>query len=296
MTRLDLALVRLHPELSRRKAREVIEKGQVSVGGQTLLAAGAPVAPDAEIRWDPNRKARSRVRLSLPLLYADERILIVDKPAGLLSVPRHEGSHEDSVLERVREYVRRVRPRRPYVGAVHRLDRETSGALAVALDPAARAAMRALFRDHRIERTYVALAVGTPRADQGVVDEPIRDAYRGGRRGVARPGEKAREAVTRWRVRERLGAVSRLEVDLATGRQHQIRAHLAHVGLPILGDGVYGRGTPAGIPASRQMLHAARLGFVHPLTQARVAVESPLPDDFRRLLARLRRQAGSHLG
>src|SRR5687767_10711365 len=161
--RLDLALIRLHPELSRRKAREAIEKGQVDVDGRTVVEPGHAVKEAVSIRWDVHRKARSRARSSLPLLHEDEWVVVVDKPAGLLSVPATPGGLEDTVLARVMAYARHRRPGRPYAAAVHRLDRDTSGALAFALGPEARRALRDLFREHHIERHYLALVEGTPR-------------------------------------------------------------------------------------------------------------------------------------
>ena len=287
--RLDVALIRAHPALSRRKAREVIEKGQVTVDGATSLDAGRSVAGPEQIEWNPNRPARRRARSSLPLLYEDAQILVVDKPAGLLSVPSSpEATDEDTVLARVRDYVRHLRPRLPYVGLVHRLDRDTSGALAFALDPETRDALRALFRHHRIERRYLALVAGAPRGERGEVDLALRDEYEGGRRGVARAGEPARPALTRWRVVERFPAAALLEVELETGRQHQIRVHLAHVGLPVLGDRLYGKDATRLVAVSRQMLHAQRLGLTHPSTSQSLGVESPLPPDFEKALAALR--------
>lgn len=290
--RLDLALIRAHPELSRRKAREVIEKGQVTVDGATIVDAGRPVAGTERIEWDANRPARRRARSSLPLLYEDAQVLVVDKPAGLLSVPSSpEARDEDTVLARVRDYLRHLRPRQPYVGVVHRLDRDTSGALAFALDPETREALRSLFRHHRIERRYAALVAGVPRGDRGEVDLALREEYQGGRRGIAGPGEPARPALTRWRVVERFPGAALLEVELETGRQHQIRVHLAHVGLPVIGDAVYGQDARQPVPARRQMLHARWLGFTHPQTGQRVRAESPLPADFAKVLTALRAQS-----
>lgn len=287
--RLDLALIARHPELSRRRARDVIEKGQVTVGGRVVTEAGEAVAADAAIEWDPNRPARRRARLSLPILYADGTVLVLDKPAGLLAVPTSPGlDDEDTAFARVKEYARHLSPRRPYAGIVHRLDRDTSGALAFALSPEARGALRTMFREHRMERRYVALVRGAPRAEAGTIDRPIAEVYEGGRRRIARPGEPSRPAVTHWTVLERLDGATLLEVTLETGRQHQIRLHLAHEGWPILGDPVYGASLRGGPPAPRQMLHARLLAFEHPLTGAAVRAESPLPDDFRRVLGALR--------
>jgi 23S rRNA pseudouridine1911/1915/1917 synthase len=285
--RLDLLLIRRHPGLSRRRAREVIEKGQVSVDGRPVRAPGHEVAETAALVFDPNRPALSRARCTLPVLYEDEHVIVVDKPAGLLTVPSAPGLHgEDTVLLRIRDYALRRRPRGAYAERVHRLDRDTSGAIAFALSPEARAGLIRSFRDHRIERAYVALVAGTPREERGVIDAPLREEWTGGRKGVARADQPSRPALTRWRVIERFGAGTLLEVTLDTGRQHQIRVHLAHVGLPILGDAVYGRPTPF---VARPMLHAARLAFAHPITGEQVRVESAVPRDMAAVIARLRK-------
>jgi 23S rRNA pseudouridine1911/1915/1917 synthase len=293
LNRLDVALIHQYPELSRRRAREVIEKGQVTVGGQTVLEAGHDVPEGAALSWDPNRKARKRVRSSVPLLYEDDHVLIADKPAGLLTVPSAPDARgEDTVLARVHEYVERLRPRHPYVGRVHRLDRDTSGAVAVALDAETRKALIALFSAHRIERQYLALVRGEPREDRGRIDAAIHEDYEAGRRRIARKGEESRPAVTHWEVRGRFGAASLLELRLETGRQHQIRLHLSHFGYPVLGDRVYGPARePAaiGVKIPRQMLHAERLSFEHPWRNATVEARSPLPADFEAVLHALRR-------
>jgi len=291
--RLDLALIRLHPSLSRRRARDVIEKGQVSVDGTLVREAGHPVGEGARIAWDPNRKALSRVRCSLPILHEDEHVLVVDKPAGLLSVPTSPApAGEDTALLRVRDYVARLRPRGGYVERVHRLDRDTSGALAFALSRSARAGLIRLFRDHRIERVYLAIVDRPPDGDEGAIDAPLRDEWVSGRRGVARPGDQGVPALTRWRVRERLADGALLEVTLETGRQHQVRVHLAHASMPIVGDPVYGVPGTGPRAARRPMLHAWRLGLDHPVTGRRLQVESPIPDDFSRAL-RARRDPAS---
>jgi 23S rRNA pseudouridine1911/1915/1917 synthase len=291
--RLDVALIRAHPGLSRRKAREVIEKGQVTVEGAVVLEAGHEVAETAAIAWDPNRKARRRARSSLVLLYEDAHLLVVDKPAGLLTVPTApDARDEDTALLRVREYVHHLRPHDPYVGLVHRIDRGTSGAVAFALNGETRQALIQLFGRHAIERRYLALVKGEPRADRGRIDAAIEDEYRDGRRRLARDESAAREAVTHFEVRERLGAAALLELRLETGRQHQIRLHLAHLGHPILGDAVYGaeRAWVRGVTVKRPMLHAAQLGFKHPFTGEAVHAESPLPPDFADALAALKRR------
>jgi 23S rRNA pseudouridine1911/1915/1917 synthase len=291
--RLDVVLIRAYEELSRRKAREVVEKGQVSVNGAVVLEPGELVSPAATVVWDVNRPARRRARLSLPRLYEDEHVLIVDKPAGLLSVPTspEAADEEDTALARVTEYMHHLRPAQPFVGTVHRIDRGTSGAVAFALDARARSALRALFRAHRIERVYLALVEGAPTAQAGMIDAPIHDRYASGRRRVARPDEASKPAVTRWRVLETMAGATLLEIQLETGRQHQIRIHLSHAGLPILGDETYRPDDTrrrVRLAVRRPMLHARVLAFDHPLTGTRVRAESPLPQDFQRVLRQLR--------
>jgi 23S rRNA pseudouridine1911/1915/1917 synthase len=287
--RLDLRLIRLHPGLSRRKAREVIEKGQVTVDGATVREAGQDVGDGAAVVFDPNRRALPRARCTLDVLYQDEHVIVVDKPAGLLTVPTEGGADEDTALARVRDYARRLEPRGGYAERVHRLDRDTSGAVAFALSREARSGLIDTFRRHRIERRYLAVVEGEPPAEEGTIDAPIREEWVSGRRGVARPGEPGREARTHFRVRERFPGGALLEVELETGRQHQIRIHLAHAGMPIAGDPVYGRAAAAHptrrAAARRPLLHAFRLAFPHPITGERVAAESPVPEDFRRALA-----------
>lgn len=287
--RLDLLVIARHPHLSRRRAREVIEKGQVRVDGALVREAGREVSAEAAVDFDPNRPALPVARCSLPILYQDEHVVVVDKPAGLLTVPSAAGVQgEDTVLQRIQEYARHLKPRDGYAERVHRLDRDTSGALAFALSAQARAGLIATFRDHRIERSYLAVVAARPREPQGVIEAPLREAWISGRKAVARPGEPARPALTRWRVEESLGSAALLEVELETGRQHQIRVHLAHQRMPILGDTVYG--TPDRL-ARRPMLHAWKLAFAHPVHGAPVAVESPVPEDMREVLAALRRDA-----
>jgi 23S rRNA pseudouridine1911/1915/1917 synthase len=288
--RLDLALIRRHPGLSRRRAQAAIEKGQVKVEGRVRREPGFAVAEAALVDWDPNRPAAPRpLLLPFPVLHQDAHVLVVDKPPGILSVPA-PGSGEPSVLGRLLEERPRT-GRRPWLFRVHRLDRDTSGALAFALDPPTRGGLIALFRDHRIERRYLALVEGEPRSDQGTIDAPIADGYRTGRRRVARGVEPGRPAFTRYYVRERFRGAALLEVELRTGRQHQIRVHLAHVGLPVLGDAVYRprASGPPPIDTPRPMLHAFFLGFVHPLTGEPVRARSPLPADFLHVLSVLRR-------
>jgi 23S rRNA pseudouridine1911/1915/1917 synthase len=289
--RLDVALIAHYPDLSRRRSQAAIEKGQVTVNGIMVREPGHAVTGTDRIAWDPHRPALRRARLALPRLFEDQHLLIVDKPAGMLSVPTHDADpgREETALGHVREYASHLFPQRPFVGRVHRLDRDTSGALMFALSPAARARLIDLVSAHHVERRYLAVVVRGPRDERGTIDAPIRSTYRGGRRGVAQAGEPSEPARTHYEVRERWQGASLLEVRLDTGRQHQIRAHLAHLGFPVLGDRVYGTGQPWPVEPPRIMLHAWQLRFTHPITNELVEVEAPWPDDLRETISWLRR-------
>ena len=230
-------------------------------------------------------------RTRLSILHEDDEILVVDKPAGLLTIPSDpaRAGFEDTLLRRVRDYLARPRGPRPYVGVLHRLDRDTSGALALALSRRAHEVGREMFRAHRFERHYLALVQGVPRAESGTISVPLSSHYAEGRRAIAARGEASRDAVTHYTVLEAMGRTALVALELETGRQHQIRAHLEHLGHPIIGEKIYTPNIRAKIRAPRPMLHAWKLAFDHPLRDRRIAVEADPPRDFLELLARLER-------
>jgi len=285
--RLDLEVSRRFG-LSRRAAREAVRSGRVDVGGETASLPGAEIAADARVEIFPDRPSRRTVRTRLAVLHENADVIVVDKPAGLLTVPT-EARERDTLWSRVLQYLQLRHGGRPYAGIVHRLDKETSGAVVFARSRRALHALQDLFRRHDIDREYVALAAGSP-PDSGTLDADLVRT-RELRRSVARPGQEGRRAVTRFQVLERLRGAALVSVRPETGRTHQIRIHLSEAGYPILGDRVYGarEGGPSD-SAPRQMLHARRLGFVLP-ERERVSVEAPLPDDFRRELESRRRGA-----
>ncbi len=287
--RLDVRVVRDFG-FSRRKARETIEAGQVDVDGARVRDPGHRVSPGQNVTYEPNRRREASIRFSLPVAHQDEHLVVVDKPPGLLSVPTDGGVNDDSVLSRLRADLTRVRGPRAYVGALHRLDRGTSGLVAVALSRECHAAGRAAFADHAFLRRYLTLVEGVPKEAMGTIDLPIADEYEAGKRHIARDeDEPSRHAITHYRVKERFSRNALLEVELDTGRQHQIRIHLRALGHPIVGDGVYGsKERPAG---SRPLLHASKLAFPHPMTAQAIDCESDPPRDFADILKRLR--AGS---
>jgi len=287
--RLDLAVARRFG-LSRRAARDAVRAGRVESGGQVSDEPGTEVADDVELKYDPNRPVERRVRTRLTVLAEDPLFLIVDKPAGLLTVQTAE-HEEDTLFARVLDYLQHRYRRRTWIGVVHRLDKETSGALVFARTRDALRNLQVKFRAHAIEREYVALVSGNVRAP-GTFDAPLVSDRGDRRRGVARRGEPGKRAVTHYRPLENFGRATLVSVHLETGRTHQVRVHFASAGHPVIGDSVYRRGeAPPVVEVRRQMLHARVLGFEHPRTGAPVRAEALIPEDFRNAIAELRRRA-----
>ena len=285
--RLDLAVSRLFG-FSRRAAREAVRAGRVDVDGRVADEPGSDVAEGARITLAASRPARYRVRTRLSALVEDPDFVIVDKPAGLLTVPTAL-QEKDTLLARVLDYLQHRFGRRPRAYVLHRLDRDTSGAVVFARTRPALHFLQQLFRRHAIEREYVAIVEGDL-SDSGRFSADLVADRGDSRRGVARGGEAGKRAVTRYRVVERLQGACLVSIELETGRTHQIRIHFAAAGHPVLGDRVYRSRSapPPPVLAPRQMLHARRLGFPHPATGAPVRAESPIPADLLDVLARLR--------
>ena len=287
--RLDLVVSRRFG-LSRRAARDAVRAGRIDVAGEATDEPGADVPEDVALRYDANRPERRRVRSRVTVLTEDPLFLIVDKPAGLLSVqtPLRES---DTLFSRVLSYLQHRYRGRAWAGVVHRLDKDTSGALVFARTREALHSFQEQFRAHRIEREYVALVEGDV-AGGGVFDAALVRDRGDRRRGVARPGEPGLHAVTHYRPLERFGIATLVSVRLETGRTHQIRVHFSAAGRPLIGDAVYRRrtGPPQSVAAPRQMLHARTLGFAHPETGKLVRAESPIPADFQAVLDGLRRR------
>jgi 23S rRNA pseudouridine1911/1915/1917 synthase len=283
--RLDGFLAAREEIGSRARAERMIEGGGVLVDGEPRpksfrLAAGA------EIRYPEPEQTQTRlepVDLDLTVLHRDEHLLVVDKPAGLLvhPVPGYRGpTLVQGLLEEVGG--EGVRP-----GIVHRLDRDTSGLLVVARDDRTLARLQSALRRRKIHRSYVALVRGRPPSRRGTIEAPIgRD--RRDPTHVSLDSDVTRPAVTHFAIAEALSGRTLLDVELETGRTHQIRVHLAAVGHPVVGDPVYGHGPELGL--DRQFLHAARLRFTHPWSEQEVDVRSPLPADLASALdlARIR--------
>ncbi len=281
--------------LSRRAAQEAILNGRIDLEGARCDEPGRMVEEGVEVAFFPNRpKARRVVRSGVRVLHEERHVLIVDKPAGLLTVPTVE-KESDTLVNRVERYLTLRHGGRPFVGIVHRLDRDTSGALMFAKTPEALAEFKALFKVHDIERQYLAVVEGQVRRESGTVDVPLVVDTGEPRRAVAHePGEGVR-AVTHYRVVERFGPVATLLACwLETGRTHQIRLHLSEIGHPVVGERVYRHPEARRSKAQfrRQALHAQTLGFRDPITGREVRVEAPPPADLAALMTDLRNRFG----
>ncbi len=283
--RLDRFLASL-PEIgSRGVAERLLEGGTVLVDGRSL-GKSHRLAGGEQLEFNPPEQEVAELepeQMDLRIVYEDEHLIVVDKPAGLVVHPASghaTGTLVQGLLERDIAGGDAARP-----GIVHRLDRDTSGLMVVARSEEAHARLQDLIRRRALERHYSALVVGRPRSRSGRIEAPIgRD-----RRDPLRHSldtDKPREAVTHFEVKELLPRHTLLDVRLETGRTHQIRVHLAAVDLPVAGDTVYGR--PRELDLERQFLHAGRLVFPHPFTEEQVEIESPLPDDLTAALERAR--------
>ncbi|HEU6445340.1 MAG TPA: RluA family pseudouridine synthase [Gaiellaceae bacterium] len=281
--RLDRFLADL-PEIGSRAAAErLLERGDVVVDGEPAPKSRR-LQGGEDVEFAPPEAAPKLAAEEVPLriAYEDEHLLVVDKPAGVVVHPspgHATGTLVHGVLAHGAAGGEEERP-----GIVHRLDRDTSGLLVVARSDEAYERLRELVKAHGLERTYTALVRGRPRSRRGRIEAPIgRDRRDPTRQSLST--DSPREAVTHFELLELLGQHALLRVDLETGRTHQIRVHLAAIGLPVVGDPVYGVPDPA---LGRQFLHASRLAFDHPITGERVEVESPLPQELGRYLQDLR--------
>ena len=281
--------------LSRRAAQEAVRKGQVDVAGQTCLEPGQDVDDAAALNFEPNRPRRGSRTRRLQVLYEDRQILIVDKPAGLLTQPT-PARERNTLLERAGRYLARKHGIvKPYIGIVHRLDQDTSGAILLVTSPRALRPFQTMFRTHAIERSYLAVVEGVFLTPSGRIDLPLVRDRGDGRRGVSREPGQGVPALTHYEVLETFGQTASLVAcRLETGRTHQIRIHLAEIGHPVVGDQVYRpRASPRfPIPFARQALHARSLGLVHPRSGEEIRVEAPIPADMSELTAELRRRFG----
>jgi 23S rRNA pseudouridine1911/1915/1917 synthase len=289
--RLDVALAKLEPSLSRAQVRRLIERGEVTLDGAAAKPAHRVRAGELVAGRVPEATAVEIAPESLPLavLHEDPDVIVIDKPAGLVihPAPGHSGGTlVNALLHHCRDLSGVGGELRP--GIVHRLDKDTSGVLVVAKNDAAHRSLAAQFKSHSVLREYLALVRGSPRAASGTIEAAI-GRHPTDRKRMSTRTRRGRASVTHWRVERRLRGATLLRVRLETGRTHQVRVHLASVGLSVLGDPVYGGGRAQGaeLGLARQALHAALLEFDHPRSGARMRFESPLPADMAAALESL---------
>ena len=287
--RLDAFLARSVEGLTRSAAQKLLEEGCV-------LRSGKPgkkndkLNPGEEIQVtipEPKSVDITPTEMDLEIVYEDEDVVVINKPKGLVVHPA--AGHQDDTLVNGLLYAMgddlsgingELRP-----GIVHRIDKDTSGLLAVAKNDLAHTVLASQLKDHTMARTYEAIVCGNLKEDSGTVNAPI-GRHPSDRKKMCVTDRNSKEAVTHWEVVARYRGYTHIRCKLETGRTHQIRVHMAHIGHPILGDTVYGRKKPE-LGQDSQCLHAGALCFRHPRDQRPVMVFAPLPDYFRQVLEKL---------
>ena len=287
--RLDAFVARVCPELSRSAAQRLIEEGCITRNGKPGKKNDKLNEADQISVTVPEPKEVDIVAKEIPLdiVYEDDDLLVINKPKGLVVHPA--AGHQDDTLVNGLLYALgddlsgingELRP-----GIVHRIDKDTSGLLAVAKNDLAHAVLASQLKDHTMARTYEAIVCGSFREDSGTVDAPI-GRHPSDRKKMTVTERNSKHAVTHWEVIARYRGYTHIRCRLETGRTHQIRVHMAHIGHPILGDLVYGRKKPE-LGQSSQVLHAGVLCFQHPRDGRPVMVFAPRPDYFEQVLQKL---------
>ncbi len=295
-TRLDKALADA-TDLSRERVKALIAEGNVEVDGQTATSPSTKVKAGLSFSIHippPDNPQALPQDIPITVVYEDEHLIVVDKAAGMVVHPaagNADGTLVNALLHHCKGSLSGIggvaRP-----GIVHRIDKDTSGLLVVAKSDAAHEGLAKQFADHSLERAYLAVCGGHPRPAQGTVDERIgrSDANRKKMAVLPKDSSRGKTAVTHYKTLERLDHAALVECRLETGRTHQVRVHLASIGHALLGDPVYGR-TPTplrpllkSLEFQRQALHAAILGFIHPVTGNQCRFSSEIPADMRELI------------
>lgn len=306
--RLDRWLAAQLPELSRSRLQKLIEQGQVVVNGQVCRAKKQEVqlGDRLEVTIPPLEPLELQPEaMPLEILYEDEHLLILNKPAGLVVHPA-PGHHSGTLVHGLLAHCQLLGGMQPDAdanpptlsiggvqrpGIVHRLDKDTTGAIAIAKTDLAYQHLQAQIQAKTARREYLGLVYGQPRQEAGTIDLAI-GRHPGDRKKMAIVPEAqgGRRARTHWQIQERLGNYTLIHFQLETGRTHQIRVHSAHLGHPLVGDPVYSSGHTPGVKLPGQALHAWRLGLHHPVTGEWIQVNAPLPAPFTTLLKFLRQK------
>ncbi len=290
--RLDLVLTRHLEDFSRSRLQNLITQGNVLVNGQiaskknSLLEIGDLVQVNV-----PASRELSEVEaqdIPLTILYEDKDLIIINKPSGLVvhPAPGHpDGTLVNALLAHCQDLRGIGGVERP--GIVHRLDRDTTGAMVVAKNDYTHQHLQQQLKEKTARREYWGIVHGSPRITSGTIDQPI-GRHRIERKKMAIVAQGGKEAITHWQLKERLGSYSLLNYRLETGRTHQIRVHSSFMGHPIVGDSLYGSGKSPGVKLEGQVLHAWQLSLIHPRTAQELTVTAPPPESFNKLLSLLR--------
>jgi 23S rRNA pseudouridine1911/1915/1917 synthase len=295
--RLDTYLRGKFPAASRGAIQRLIEEGHILVNGKRVKPTHTPRAgEEVQVHWPEARPAEAQPEeIPLEILFEDETLLVVNKPAGLVVHPA-AGHEEHTLVNALLHHCEGelsgiggvARP-----GIVHRLDKETSGCLVVAKNDETHVALSSQFASRKVEKIYHAIVCGEMERDKGEIRASIA-RHPSHRKRMAVSDDTGREARTSYRVLEKLRATTLVEAGLHTGRTHQIRVHFQFLGFPLMGDVTYGQRQNrrleelVGFTAPRVMLHAFQLAFIHPRSGKRVHFEAPLPKDFEEMLKALR--------
>ena len=291
--RLDAFVARICPDLTRSAAQRLIEEGAVTRNGKNAKKNDKLNIGDEISVTIPEPKEVDIVAKEMPLdiVYQDEDVLVINKPKGLVVHPA--AGHQDDTLVNGLLFAMgddlsgingELRP-----GIVHRIDKDTSGLLAVAKNDLAHTMLASQLKDHSMYRMYDAVVVGTFREDSGTVDAPI-GRHPSDRKKMCVTARNSKEAVTHWEVVKRYRGYTHIRCKLETGRTHQIRVHMAHIGHPLLGDVVYGHKKPE-LGQDSQCLHAGALCFAHPRDGHPVMVFAELPEYFKKVIDKLEKMS-----
>jgi 23S rRNA pseudouridine1911/1915/1917 synthase len=292
--RLDRALAAAVPTLSRERLKSLIRSGAVEAEGHPVRDPALKVRGAESLRVavpEPRPAHNEAQDIPLKVVFEDEHLVVVDKPAGLVVHPAAgniDGTLVNALLHHCGGSLSGIggvaRP-----GIVHRIDKDTSGLLVVAKTDVAHEGLAKQFAGHSIDRRYLAIVNGVPKASEGTVDAPLARSSTNRKKIAVVEGGRGKRAVTHWKRLQALRDAALVECRLETGRTHQVRVHMSSIGHPLLGDPVYGRsGKSHGnllmeLQFHRQALHAAELGFTHPVTKNRLSFSSPMPSDMQEL-------------
>ena len=297
--RLDRALAVAIPTLSRERLKALISSGQVrAVDGALARDPAAKVGPGAAfdvVIPDPAPAHNLAQEIPLVIVYEDEHLIVIEKPAGLVVHPAAgnlDGTLVNALLHHCRGSLSGIGGvERP--GIVHRIDKDTSGLMVAAKTDPAHVGLSAQFARHSIDRRYKAIVAGIPRPGDGTIDAPLARSSANRKKIAIVEEGRGKRAVTHFSTIQKLRAAALVECRLETGRTHQVRVHMASIGHPLLGDPVYGRSRPEHrellnrFAFRRQALHAARLGFIHPVTSEALCFDSEIPLDMYDLFTAL---------